>query len=76
MGPSMSLIIFSFLVRVVAVVFIISNAIVTAVAVWNLSIVQGNLLFCESLAKNGAPRLICTCQQRLPHLLPRAILLP
>lgn len=32
---------------VVAVVFIISNAIVTSVSVWNLSIVEGSMRFCE-----------------------------
>jgi hypothetical protein len=33
----------------VAVVFAISNAIVASVAVWNLSIVDGSVRFCESL---------------------------
>jgi hypothetical protein len=50
-GPRMVLT-FSFLLPlrcVVAAVFIISNAIVTSVAVWNLSIVEGGMRFCESL---------------------------
>jgi len=38
----------------VFVVFIISNAIVTAVAVWNLSIVQGNMLFSSTAAATAS----------------------